>query len=66
MTRENQMNMRQKLMDEVSKAQKMMVDLRDMLTEEGMPEAERRIIARKLNFLSDLIFYNQDTLDNCR
>ena len=60
------MTMRQKLMDEVSKAQKMMTDLRDMLTEEGMPEVERRIIARKLNVLSDIIFYNQDTLDNCR
>ena len=60
------MNMRQKLMDEVSKAQKMMTDLRDMLSEEGMPEVERRIIARKLNVLSDIIFYNQDTLDNCR
>ena len=60
------MTMRQKLMDEVSKAQKMMTDLRDMLSEEGMPEVERRIIARKLNVLSDIIFYNQDTLDNCR
>lgn len=60
------MTIRQKLMDEVSKAQKMMTDLRDMLSEEGMPEVERRIIARKLNVLSDIIFYNQDTLDNCR
>lgn len=60
------MTIRQKLMDEVSKAQKMMTDLRDMLSEEGMPEVERRIIVRKLNVLSDIIFYNQDTLDNCR
>lgn len=60
------MTNRQKLMDEVSKAQKMMIDLRDMLSDEGIPENQRRIITRKLNVLSDIIFYNQDTLDNCR
>lgn len=56
---------RQKLMEEVSRAQKMMTDLHDMLHED-LPSGERRVILRKLNVLSDIIFYNQDTLDNCR
>lgn len=52
---------RQKIMDEVSKAQKKMTDLRDMLSD-GVPEGERRVILRQLNVLSDVIFYNQEYL----
>lgn len=55
------MTERQKIVQETSKAQKKMTDLRDML-EDGVPASMRRIIIRQMNVLSDIIFYNQEYL----
>ena len=55
------MTERQKIVNETSKAQKKMTDLRDML-EDGVPANMRRVILRQMNVLSDIIFYNQEYL----
>lgn len=55
------MTERQKVMGEVDRAMKKMTDLRDMLSED-LPASERRVILRKLNVLSDVIFYGQEYL----
>lgn len=55
------MTERQKVMGEVDRALKKMTDLRDMLSED-LPASERRVILRKLNVLSDVVFYGQEYL----
>ena len=61
---EKKMTERQKIVEETSKAQKKMTDLRDML-DDGVPANMRRVILRQINVLSDIIFYNQEYLNNC-
>ncbi|MFM8759788.1 MAG: hypothetical protein ACKODS_09645 [Methylophilaceae bacterium] len=55
------MSERQKLMDEVSWAQKKITDLRDML-DDGVPSDERDQIVCQIDSLNDVIFYNQEYL----
>lgn len=55
------MSERQKLMDEVSWAQKKITDLQDML-DDGVPSYERDQIVCQIDSLNDVIFYNQEYL----
>ena len=57
------MTIRQKMMDEVVKANRMIIELQDMLKGQ-VSEFERRLIRRKINVLSDIVFYNQELIED--
>lgn len=52
---------KEKVMAETSWAMRKITDLRDML-DDGMPIEEYRSIARQIEDLEDVIFYNQEYL----
>lgn len=56
------MTIRQKLMKEVVEAERKIIDLQDMLKGD-VPESQRRLIRRKINVLSDIVFYNQEIIE---
>jgi hypothetical protein len=58
-----QMTQKDKIIKETNDAQKRMTDLQDMLND-GVSAYERRVIKRKMNVLSDIIFYNQEYLSS--
>jgi hypothetical protein len=55
------MTEKEKVMNETNWAMRKITDLRDML-DDGMPIAEYRSIARQIEDLEDVIFYNQEYL----
>jgi len=57
------MTIRQKMMDEVVKANRKIIELQDML-KGRLSEFERRLIRRKINVLSDIVFYNQELIED--
>ena len=56
------MTIRQKLMKEVVEAERKIIDLQDMLKGD-VPKSQRRLIRRKINVLSDIVFYNQEIIE---
>jgi DNA invertase Pin-like site-specific DNA recombinase len=57
------MNLRQKMMEEVVEANRKIIELQDMLKGQ-VSEFERRLIRRKINVLSDIVFYNQEMIED--
>ena len=57
------MNLRQKMMQEVVEANRKIIELQDMLKGQ-ISEFERRLIRRKINVLSDIVFYNQEMIED--
>ncbi|MFM9151741.1 MAG: hypothetical protein ACKOPU_05675 [Candidatus Planktophila sp.] len=55
--------MREKLIQNVSKMQSRITDLQDML-DDGVPMSMQKKIRDEIEMLSDMIFYDQEILEN--